>query len=154
MNCCTKLLLCVQSRQQNRQTEAKFYLPMNAFATTHKHTLSWEHRVGVGRIQFNLTLTAERGLVGWWGIEGWMECKKWSDGRGQMPVADTWDKLDDLELMEMNRRTTERSEMETSVHIKLDDRHTTKDQGNLTCTWVCSWCCVSQPFTASLKMEK
>lgn len=35
-----------------------------------------------------------------------MEYKERSDGWGQMPVADTWDKLDDLELIEMNHRTS------------------------------------------------
>lgn len=83
-----------------------------------------------GRIQFDLTLTAEGGRAA--GMEGWMECKAWSDGLGQMPVAVTWEKLDDLELMEINHRTRDSSV--TRRHKRRDRR---ASNGDVNLTYMC-----------------
>lgn len=81
-----------------------FYLSVNTYASTHADTLALQAQLRVysevGRIQFDLTLTAESGLVEGGGVE----CEEWSDGFTQMPVADTCEKWDDLELTEINDR--------------------------------------------------
>lgn len=90
-----------------------FYLitGVRAYAHTSAHKPAYicrRSREGeLAKVGFNLIWPwqwRKRQLHGWdggsdGGMDGWMADERWSDGLGQMPVADTWEKLDDLEPM-------------------------------------------------------